>query len=276
MNYKYITGFINEDFFKTVKQGLSEAAEQLHVRAEFIGTESDDCDALNALIYEAIGEKCDGIAVNFIHPTKLNPALKACGEAGIPVVAFNMDGDRELRLCAVSQQFYEAGKRLGDRLAGSVEEGASVLFTQHDPDIRALEDREAGIREALREKNLITYRVISGNNPKLACENIYRTLEEHPDIRWIFSTGQSDTHGAGLVSQAMPERKLKIGGFDVCNEILCMIRQGIIEATVDQQPYVQGFYPLLLLHQYRTRGITPFDIDTGSAIIDREKLALLS
>lgn len=269
MSYKYITGFMNEDFFKEVREGIADAAAQLHVQADFVGTETDDCDVLNRMIYDAIREKCEGIAVNFMHPTKLNQALEACRDAGIPVVSFNMDGEAGLRLATVSQHFYEAGLRLGERMKEAVDEGSTVLFTQHDPGIHALEERERGIRKALENKNIRALQMISGNTPHLARMRILQMLEDHPDIRWIFCTGQSDTHGAGLAAEEMAPGTIRVAGFDVCGEILDMIRRGTIEATVDQQPYVQGFYPLLLLYQYRTRGITPFDIETGNAIISR-------
>jgi simple sugar transport system substrate-binding protein len=42
---------------------------------------------------------------------------------------------------------------------------------------------------------------------------------------------------------------------------------------VDQQPYIQGFYPVIQLTLYLRYGIIPSDIDTGAAIIDRSNVA---
>ncbi len=37
---------------------------------------------------------------------------------------------------------------------------------------------------------------------------------------------------------------------------------------VDQQPYIQGSYPVIQLTLYLRRGIVPSDIDAGAAIVD--------
>jgi simple sugar transport system substrate-binding protein len=48
-----------------------------------------------------------------------------------------------------------------------------------------------------------------------------------------------------------------------------LIKKGHIRCTVDQQPYVQGFYPVVQLTLLLRYGITPYDMDAGAAIIDR-------
>ena len=51
-----------------------------------------------------------------------------------------------------------------------------------------------------------------------------------------------------------------------------MIQAGAIRCTVDQQPYVQGFYPVVQLTFYLRYGILPSDIDAGAAIIDQSNV----
>jgi simple sugar transport system substrate-binding protein len=50
---------------------------------------------------------------------------------------------------------------------------------------------------------------------------------------------------------------------------LRLIEAGYIRVTVDQQPYIQGFYPVVQLTLYLRYGIVPSNIDAGAAIIDR-------
>jgi simple sugar transport system substrate-binding protein len=51
-----------------------------------------------------------------------------------------------------------------------------------------------------------------------------------------------------------------------------MIQQGHIRCTVDQQPYIQGFYPVIQLTLYLRYGIMPASIDAGAAIIDKSNV----
>lgn len=90
-------------------------------------------------------------------------------------------------------------------------------------------------------------------------------------VEAVLCTGQADTEGAGLaVERAFAGRGLYVAGFDLSPEILRLVRAGTIAATVDQQPYLQGFYPVVQLALYRRYGLCPLSIDTGAALITRE------
>lgn len=270
--YLYITGFINEGVFREVERGIEAAAALLGVSAKLIGTSADNYDLLNGMIYDAVRQGYDGLAVNFIHPTKLNDAVKTAMKAGIPVVAFNIDSRSSKRLSAVCQNFYEAGRTLGKKLADRIPPFSSVLFTQHTEGESALDERLSGIQRELDDKNIESHIAIAGKTPHVARDTILQILREHAEINWIIGTGQSDTHGAGLAVRELQPRAIQVAGFDYCREIGQMMEEDIIVCTIDQQPYIQGFYPLMMLHQYNCQGIPPFDINTGCGIIDKSKL----
>ena len=61
-------------------------------------------------------------------------------------------------------------------------------------------------------------------------------------------------------------------GFDLSPEILRLVRNGMIKFTIDQQPYVQGFYPVIQLTLYCRYGIKPSNIDACAAIITKENV----
>ena len=65
--------------------------------------------------------------------------------------------------------------------------------------------------------------------------------------------------------QAIKDAGLKIpaGGFDVSKEILDDIKNGRLIATVDQQPYSQGFYAVTQLALNLKYGLYPSEMDTG-------------
>lgn len=273
--YQYITGFIQEDFFRDVRRGMHDAAAELDVDVEFTGTEDADPTALSDMICNAVESGMDGIAVNILHPTGLHKALQFCKQRNVPVVTFNVDGEESLRLATVSQNFSQAGAALGAFLSPNIPEGAHVLFTLHDAGISALDTRMASMQQALAHRHITATSLVTGNTPELARDTILRELDRCPDISVILGTGQSDTHGAALAALARPERQLLVAGFDVCPEILQLVCQGVILATVEQQPYVQGYFPLVLLQKYQTEHIVPFDIDAGNSICTRERAELL-
>jgi simple sugar transport system substrate-binding protein len=61
-----------------------------------------------------------------------------------------------------------------------------------------------------------------------------------------------------------------VAGFDLSTNILAMIEEGIISATTDQQPYMQGFYPVVQLVLNNRYGLLPSNIDAGSGLVTKD------
>jgi simple sugar transport system substrate-binding protein len=122
--------------------------------------------------------------------------------------------------------------------------------------------------DALKDQSITWHTVITGTEPTQAAAIIRRELEQNPAIEAILGTGQADTEGSGLaVSELDPPRALFIAGFDLSPQILDYLDRGIIAASVDQQPYCQGFYPVVQLTLYCRYGIWPSNLDAGATII---------
>jgi simple sugar transport system substrate-binding protein len=64
--------------------------------------------------------------------------------------------------------------------------------------------------------------------------------------------------------------KLPLGGFDLTPEIIKGIEDGTITATVDQQPYSQGYYSVAQLALFLKYGLYPSDMKTGGlGLVDK-------
>jgi simple sugar transport system substrate-binding protein len=63
-----------------------------------------------------------------------------------------------------------------------------------------------------------------------------------------------------------------VAGFDLSPEILRLIKEGIVSFTIDQQPYLQGFLPVVQLVLNIRYGIRPSAVDAGATVIDRSSV----
>jgi simple sugar transport system substrate-binding protein len=114
---------------------------------------------------------------------------------------------------------------------------------------------------------------ITGNDAAKGADVIADLLRKYADIRIILGTGQSDTEAAGrALEKHFDADRYWAAGFDLSAETLRLIDAGYIRCTVDQQPYIQGFYPVVQLTHYLRYGIVPSDIDAGASIIDRNNV----
>ncbi len=272
----FITCARDAKFFEPVKQGMHDAARMLRVRCDWLGTPGVDAKAQAESVREAVAQGYQGLAVNLIDPVAFDGVVEEAIRAGIPVVAFNVDDQAtpNARLAAVNQRLDEAGRTLGRSLAAMLSRGSHLLLTLHDEGVSALEDRRRGIQEALQTKDLKWTILVTGNDSAKGADVIAEALRQHPDIRVVLGTGQSDTEAAGLaIEKYFPDRGYWSAGFDLSETTLRLIQAGHIRCTVDQQPYVQGFYPVVMLTHYLRYGLKPSNLDAGAAVIDRTTAA---
>jgi simple sugar transport system substrate-binding protein len=268
----FITCAVDAPFFVPVKQGMRDAARMLDVTCTFTGTPGVDVKAQAEMVRRAAADGVDGIALNIIDPVAFDAAVQEAVKAGVPVVAFNVDDHAtpNARLAAVCQRFPEAGRALARHVAPHLPRGSRVLFTQHDKGVSALDERLRGLREGLKERGVTGETIVTGNVSTKGAEAVAAALRKDLAIRAVLGTGQSDTEAAGLaIEKHFAGRGIWSAGFDMSPTTLRLIRTGHIRATVDQQPYVQGFLPVVMLAHHLRYGLRPSDVDAGAAIIDR-------
>jgi simple sugar transport system substrate-binding protein len=95
----------------------------------------------------------------------------------------------------------------------------------------------------------------------------------HPETKAIVGLGSVPLT---VAPNAIQEAGLNIplGGFDLTADIIAGIEEGTITATVDQQPYSQGFYAVTQLALYLKYGLYPSDMETGGlGLVDASNVA---
>ena len=276
LRFIFITCVVNEDFFIPVKKGMEDAARKMDIECTFTGTEGVDIIAQAEMVSQAIKDGYDGIALNIIDPEGFDKVAKEAADAGVPLVAFNVDDHAtpNHRLSTVSQRLYDAGKKLGMEAAKFIPDGSEILMTMHDEGVSALDDRLQGAQDGLRESGLneVKWEVaITGSTAEKSMEVISGKLHSNQKIKYVLCTGQADTEGAGMaIGKNFAGSGYKAAGFDLSTNILNSILEGHLAFTIDQQPYMQGFYPVIQLTLYKRYGIMPSSIDAGAAIINSD------
>jgi simple sugar transport system substrate-binding protein len=147
-------------------------------------------------------------------------------------------------------------------------------MTMHDAGVSALEDRLHGAQEVLRARGVTWVQLITGTDREKAVEKIRAALAAQPEIKIVLATGKADTEAAGLaIERHFAGKGYAVAGFDLCPETLRLVQAGIIRFTIDQQPYLQGYYPVVQLALLRRYGIKPTNIDAGASLITKDNVA---
>ena len=276
LRFRLVTIAIDEELFHVVERGMRDAATVLNVDADFVGTPGFDIGEVIRLVRSAVDDGVDGIGLNVFHPTGLAAVIAEAKAADVPVVAFNIDAARtgSGNLSYIMQDFVAAGMILGRRAAASVADRDHIIIAMHDDGVGALEERAAGIEAGLASRSIVVTRVVTGRAPARGAEILDEALLRL-DARAIIGTGQPDTEAAGIVARAGRRQGLYAAGFDLSPGIVDLIAEGHLDCVIDQQPYAQGFYPIVQLALYKRFGLVPSSFDAGAAIVDRQNVELV-
>ena len=85
----------------------------------------------------------------------------------------------------------------------------------------------------------------------------------------MFAVDAGSTQGVAQVMEqfGLHEQGVKAGGYDLLPEILKLMRAKHIDFTIDQQPYLQGFFPVMQLYLYNISGGVTGPAETNTGLI---------
>lgn len=269
-----IYGTSGNPFWIKVVNGAREAAALFGVNVDIQFAE-DDPVRQNNLIETAIANKVDGIGVCINIDDAYDENVKKAMEAGIPVIAYNVDDSQgaagNARMAFVGQSFEIAGYAIAKRAieVAGLKKGDHVVCPVEHPTAVYAAGRYAGVKKALDEVGCTSEVLDTG---AISLEDTLTKLTQyllgHKETKAVIALGQMPTE---VAPQAIAEAGLDIpnAGFDISKTIVENILAGKTIATVDQQPFYQGFFTIAQLYYHRKYGLIPCDINTGAAIIDK-------
>ena len=278
LTFHMITHSDDGPFWSVVKRGMDAACEDLGVTCVWAGSNNDPGVQVQ-LIETAIAEGVDGIASALASPDQLIPPLQEAVAAGIPVITLNSGSNNYQEIGAlthVGQTEFIAGQGAGERFN---ELGATkVLCGRQEESNVALEERCDGLADTFEGEVISEFVGLDADQTEQQ-NSIAAALQADPAIDGFMGTGPVIAM-SGLGAAQDTGREMKgIAGFDITPEIIAAIDAGEINFTIDQQQYLQGYLPILLLFLNVTNanvagGGQP--ILTGPGFVDQSNAATVA
>jgi simple sugar transport system substrate-binding protein len=270
-------GQASSPFWAIVRNGVEAAARQMDVVVEYRAPDVYSLARMEALIDQAVASRPDGLVVSIPEPG-LAPAIRRAVKAGIPVVSINSGSDvyRRLGVLAhVGQPEERAGFESGKRLAAA---GARrVLCVNQQIGNQGLEARCRGLARAMRAAGGRS-RVLGVDDQSPATPGKIADAIRSGRIDGVLAlnatSGIEAVKGARqLGSTPAP----KIATFDLGPDVLNAVRAHQLLFAVDQQAYLQGYMPIVMLTQEARYGLFPSRgqvVATGPNFVTRETASL--
>ncbi len=270
----------SDSFFVPVVNGAKAAAAITGLKLQIQYASNDDSTEVNQM-GTAIASKVAGIAVS-IPDAGMNKVVCDARAHNIPVVAYNINGATgQGASCVqafVGQDFVLSGQLIAQRMinAGKIKSGDHVFCPVETPTHVYAVQRFAGVKQVLQGIGATCEELATGDDYGPAKSTMVSYLLGHRNTSAIIALGHTPLDQAPAAIKQVG-LNIPIGGFDVTSDILSAIKSGAITATVDQQPYIQGFQPVMQLALYLRYGLSPSSINTSNgALIDKSNVDQLN
>lgn len=268
-----------DSWWNVIKNAIKVAAKQMDVTVEYRNPPSGDIADMARLIEQATASNADGILTTMADFDVLKGPISAAVKKGIPVITYNsgtIEQSKQLgALMHIGQPEYVAGKAAGERV--KAEGGKNFVCVNHAIAVLVLADRCKGFADGIGVP-LGDRMIDAGMDPTSVKTRVSAYLKTHPDTDTILTEGPN---GAEPTIQVIKEQhlagKIHFGTFDLSTLIVAAIKDGTVEFGIDQQPYLQGYLPVVLMANYIRYGvIPPNSINSGPGFVTKANADLVS
>ncbi|HXO08130.1 MAG TPA: substrate-binding domain-containing protein [Solirubrobacteraceae bacterium] len=261
-------------FFTPTQNGAADACKLLGSSYTWTGSATSNVGEMVNSINSAVSSKANGIATTLISPTAFNTPVKKALAAKIPVVAYNADEPQTGRLSYIGQDLLVSGQQMGDHIVELLPNGGEIALFIATPGTANIQPRIDGAKDTLKAHPNIKFDVVAtGAAVPAELTVINSWAQSHSSAKGMFAVDAGSTQG---VAQTIQKQGLKTkgwvgGGYDLTPITEQLLAAGYIEFTIDQQPYLQGFLPILQLYMYNaSQGLSGIaETDTGLKFLDK-------
>jgi len=269
-------------FWQAVLKGYEAACDLIDANCQMVFVQTDGSIAEQVSNIEAaLARQPDALITSIIDNDAFDEVIQRARDSGVIVISSNVD-DLEgaagnARQAFVGQGFIPAGYGLARAQSENFpsEGPLHILVGVSGPGQNWSEQRALGVTNFLDEyiaanpDREITYEKIdSGLDLAIVADRVGAYLSANPNTNAYFDTGFWHAGVAGVLrDRGIGPGEVLLAGFDLVPIVLDEMEAGYIQVEVDQQPYMQGFMPVMMVYQAVTVGLVPADINTGEALV---------
>ena len=268
----------SDSWWNTVKNGIALAGEQMGVNVEYRNPPTGDIADMARLIEQAAASGPNGIITTLADFEVLRGPIQDAVDSGVDVIIMNSgtpDQAREVgALMYVGQPEYDAGYAAGLRAAG--DGVSSFLCVNHVISNPIVAERCSGFADGLGVE-LGDSMIDAGQDPAEIQNRVLAYLNANPDTDAILTLGPTSADPTILaLEQNGMAGDIYFGTFDLGENIVQAIRDGVIQWGIDQQPFLQAYLPVVVMANYHRYGVLPGNnINSGPGFITADALEMV-
>ncbi|NOU67570.1 substrate-binding domain-containing protein [Paenibacillus sp. LMG 31461] len=260
------------DYWKTVKLGAEVAAKEFDVTLDFRAP-GDEADVKGqiALMEQSIASLPDAIVLAANDYKELSPIVDEAGKAHIPVITVDSEVETNNVRSFIGADNYAAGQLAGRQLIKLMGTSGQIAIMSFRKGERNTELREKGLLDEISKfpEVQVIDKVYSLTDRELSAKLTHDVIDKHPELDGIVALNEISSIGvASAVQSRNLNEKVKIITFDSTSEELELLQEGVIQATIIQNPFSIGYLGVKSAVDAIEGKTVPKRVETGLKAID--------
>jgi ribose transport system substrate-binding protein len=245
------------DYWNAGKVGFNKALSELGIKGTYRAPANGRLDQQLSIIQTLRGQGITGFSVSAIDPAAMKSPIASAKAAGIPVLAIDSplppEDGADLYLGTPN---YEAGEKAGEAMREALGGKGEVVILAGSLTAANAVERIQGFERALKFTDIkVVQKLSDGTDASKALSNAQTAIQSNPNVNGLYGVYSYDGPSAAQAVQAANKSgRVKIIADDGDPQTLKFVQSGVIQATVVQQPYQQGYIGAYLLAAFRVLG----------------------
>ncbi|SHN18854.1 monosaccharide ABC transporter substrate-binding protein, CUT2 family [Actinacidiphila paucisporea] len=264
------------DYWNAGKIGFNKGLKDLGVKGTYQAPANGRLDQQLSIIQTLRGQGITGLSVSAIDPTAIKAPIASANSAGIPVLAIDSPLPKEDGAALyLGTPNYQAGQKAGEAMKQALGGKGQVVILVGSLTTSNAVERIQGFEDAIKGTGIkVAQKLSDGMDAAKALTNAQTAIQTNPNINGLYGVYSYDGPSAGQAVQAAGKTgRVKIVSDDSDPQTLKFVKSGVIQATVLQEPYQQGYTGAYLLAALKVLGkqatldlVKPYLESDGSTI----------
>jgi simple sugar transport system substrate-binding protein len=295
LTFAIITHTAGNGFFDPVYVGAQVAANAFGINLIKLGSEApmDDIPREIQILNQIVNDPTiNGVIMTTPQVGAYNDLIKKLEDRGVVVATTNSYDPTLLDRNNISHTGQDAsaaaigGEAIVKCLVKNNIKSGSILFPNTVPvgnievNNRVKAAFQATVKALKAANRLQDFKVDAGPNnigvdvgADITPAPIVQLIESRKDVVGLFGPNGGVTPAIGdAISQLKLNNKICSYGFDLGPKQLEQIKTGALQGSLGQQPFLQGFYPVVQLYLQIDRNISAANLDTRAQLVTKENV----
>lgn len=242
-NEKIKIGFslstLNNPFFGQIKNGAISQSKKINNIDLIIIDAQNDPLIQNNNIENLIQQKIDVLIINPVDSDAISSAVQNANKLNIPIIMVDRKATKGKTSTLITSDNVAGGKLAAKYMLDKLGKNAKVVMLEGIPGASATRERGNGFELGAKNNLLIVSKQSANFDRATGLTVTENILQANKNIDAIFA--QNDEMALGAIEAIKSiNKKILVIGFDGNNDAIKAIKEGKMDATVAQQPFLMG------------------------------------